>query len=256
MIPGRIDIGFPCWQNRKYIETLLTSIKKFDECIHKIIVVDQGSIDGTKEYIEGLGWKNLEYIRNESNTGAWRGRNRVLDKAWEDDCEHLVVCDSDVEIRGSGWLSSMKKVMDMNPLVGVVEGLVQTRDKTFGFAGTAFCLCRMRMIREIGYFDPNFQLGGDRDFWSRIENYHWETAFCADMDVFHNYGGTTTEVLGSKRDAIIAENYKRLTNKYTSDFLNRTYGKLCQRRSEANKIVFHSTGKKITVVKGGVVQKG
>jgi GT2 family glycosyltransferase len=252
-----VNIGFPCWENKKYLEKILPSLRKFDDgLINKIIIVDQNSQDGSVEYVKSLQWDKIILVENSGNNGAWQGRNQVLDISWKEYTDYLVICDSDIEVRAEGWLKNMVKILDYNPGIGVVEGLVQVHDGSYGFAGTALCMCRMKMFREIGYFDPNFQLGGDRDFWCRIENYHWGTAFCPEMDVFHKCGGTTTEVLGSQRDKIINENWVKLTKKYHPEFINKTYEVLCRKRSEANKKMAQERSVRATITKGAVVQKG
>jgi GT2 family glycosyltransferase len=252
-----INIGFPCFKNKKYIEAILPSMKKFDDgLIGKVIVVDQGSNDGTVEFIKAFNWDKVILIENKENKGCWEGRNRALEKAWEIGGEYLIVCDSDIEIRAAGWLKNMKEVLDKDARVGVVEGLVQVHDGSWGFAGTALCMVRMKMMREIGYFDPSFKLGGDRDFWCRIEMHHWDTAFCSGTDVFHKCGGTTTDVFGTERDRIIKENYDRLFKKYNPDFVRNTYGALCEKRSAANKMMAKEKGVKVTIVRGAVVQRG
>lgn len=63
--------------------------------IHKIIIIDNASTDGTKEAVEERQYNNLEYILMESNTGGSGGFYQGLQKGREENCDWLWLMDDD-----------------------------------------------------------------------------------------------------------------------------------------------------------------
>ena len=66
-----------------------------------VIWVDNGSIDGTVQFLEKT--KIDEFIKFSHNTGVIEGRNHIFKKFLETKCESLMFLDND-QIVNNGWL--------------------------------------------------------------------------------------------------------------------------------------------------------
>jgi len=109
-MPGQqplVSICIPHWQVRKYMSLCLRSIRKHsrDENI-EVIVVDNGSKDGSLDYLRSLDWIRLIERPEEVHTNwplnvftAW---DRGLQEARG---RYYLTMHSDVFIREDGWLA-------------------------------------------------------------------------------------------------------------------------------------------------------
>ena len=57
------------WNGKEYLAKLFKSLAdlNFDQEKIKFVVIDSGSSDGSREFIEDLNWQNLEFIKLAKN---------------------------------------------------------------------------------------------------------------------------------------------------------------------------------------------
>lgn len=94
----RISVNILCWNNldvlRLTIPQLLAELKDFE-----IIVIDQASTDGTKEFFLGINDHRVNYKRLNYNVGISMGKNLGFDHSQG---EYIVTLDGDVlPVKGS-----------------------------------------------------------------------------------------------------------------------------------------------------------
>ncbi len=82
----------------------------------RVIVVDNGSSDGTVEYLRRLPWITL--VENSRNLGYARGCNQGI-RAAPPGCDVLLL-NNDTVIVGDGWLEELQRVAYSAPDVGIV----------------------------------------------------------------------------------------------------------------------------------------
>jgi len=111
------------YNKRPYTELCLTSLLKSDPLPAQIIVIDNGSQDGTVEFLKGeyaqaaeVAGVEFELIRNNSNLGACTARNQGLERATG---EHISFMDNDVAVRSRGWLGRLRDVLEEDESVGI-----------------------------------------------------------------------------------------------------------------------------------------
>ncbi|MGB8318229.1 MAG: glycosyltransferase, partial [Ignavibacteriaceae bacterium] len=99
----------------------------------EVIVVDNGSSDGTKEYLEKQKalHENLNVIINEKNEGFAKANNLAASKAKG---SNLVFLNNDTEVQ-NGWLEALLKISENDNSVGAVGSKLLYPDNTIQHAG-------------------------------------------------------------------------------------------------------------------------
>ncbi|MEY2567818.1 MAG: hypothetical protein QOE35_2347 [Actinomycetota bacterium] len=82
----------------------------------RVVIVDNGSTDGTPEYLEGLDWITL--IKNERNLGFTRGCNQGIAVTHPD--EDVVLMNNDIVVDDPAWLRDLQDAAYADERTGVV----------------------------------------------------------------------------------------------------------------------------------------
>lgn len=185
-----VSVILPVWNNLNYLKDLIPSFKAKTIVNCEIIVIDQGSTDGSQEFVKSQ-FPHCTFIQNEKNngsTGAWNQGIR------ESQYELVLLLNSDIKILVDGWLSKFQEeIKDKMDEVGIVECLEVIWDKSTRWAGAACPLINKEMCREIGLFDEKNLWGfcGDTDYWIRAAWSKWKIGFHgAEVLIYHDCGGT------------------------------------------------------------------
>ena len=200
-----------------YTIRTIDSIKRYTHTPYKILVVDNGSTDGTIAYLRAD--KEILHIENSCNLGFGRGFNTGLMNI---DTPYFVLSNSDVIVT-EGWLSKMighidldEKLVCLGPRSNYVSGpqMVQNvsykdldqlqiyaKSKLFQRLDPLtysqrivffFTLFKSQVLSKTGFFDERFEVGNfeDDDYCMRILAQGSKCAF--DNSVFiHHYGSQT-----------------------------------------------------------------
>lgn len=113
-----------------YTKRMYESFKKADYPF-TWIVIDQGSTDGTQEWLKSLKVdktvKRIEMMFNGKNTGISHGSNQALDIIEKEDFDFIIKIDNDCEITADMWLSRLLFIFQAHwqiVLSPYVEGLI------------------------------------------------------------------------------------------------------------------------------------
>ena len=232
--PSGIDIVVMNCDNKGYIEPCLESIVKNTQGKFNLIVIDQNSTDGSREWLQKSKIAT-HLILNDVNAGAWEGRNqgvRVAKYEW------IMFLDSDTVIEDEGWIDKLWNYT-IDSTIGVIEARVKIHNGTYMFGGFASCLIRKKVFKDIGLFDKHFMIGGDQDFWVKFGWFgDWKICFCDDTDIIHHCGKTINREGGDSNKNPDHKFYREemMRYKYSDKFLADTLGKITQQRvDEQNK---------------------
>ena len=108
MTKDLVSIITPCWNKLEFTKQMMDSIELFtDDWPFELIIIDNGSTDGTKEFITKSNYKmNGQYVRNEVNNGFAKANNQGVKVAKGN---FLLFLNNDTIVT-KGWLSTMMNV--------------------------------------------------------------------------------------------------------------------------------------------------
>jgi glycosyltransferase involved in cell wall biosynthesis len=125
---------------RKCLQTLQQNLKGYSA---EVIVVDNGSTDGTVEYLRSVSW--IRTILNGENLGFVRGNNIGIEAASAN--SDIILLNSDAEIHDPLWIAKFQDTV--------------YSDEKIGIAG-----CRIRrhngMLQHAGTYMPDFTYWGQQ----------------------------------------------------------------------------------------------
>ena len=91
--------------------------------VWEAVIVDNGSSDGTSEWLEDYCSEaarrgiEVRVIRNRRNAGCSTARNQALAAA---NGRYVAFVDNDVELRSTGWLARLRQVLETDPACAMV----------------------------------------------------------------------------------------------------------------------------------------
>lgn len=150
---------------------MLASLFENTHTPYRLIIVDNGSTDGTSEWLKALvppnGCQSLDILFNEENRGIAIARNQALKIADKYESQWYTTIDNDVDVPKNS-IAECIDIIQSNPnfIIGVnMEGtpypLITLNGKTFqikpaGNAGTAFMVFNRSLHEKVGFFFTDF----------------------------------------------------------------------------------------------------
>jgi GT2 family glycosyltransferase len=121
------------WNALAYTRLCLDALRSVpDHPAWRLIVVDNGSTDGTVEYLEGLDWITL--VRNERNLGFTKGCNIGLARTRPD--EDVLFMNNDIVVEDPAWLRRIQDTALSDPKAGVVGSRLVDADGLINHLGS------------------------------------------------------------------------------------------------------------------------
>jgi GT2 family glycosyltransferase len=175
--PSKISVVVLTYNRSQQVLETLERLSALPERVH-LIVVDNGSTDGTPEHIAGR-FPNVALVTARTNLGA-AGRNLGVASV---STEYVAFCDDDMWWH-PGSLSRAVELMDHAPRVGVLSARVLVDDagetdatcrlmarspldptalpgpSLIGYMAGS-CVFRTSLYRQIGGYEPRFFIGGE-----------------------------------------------------------------------------------------------
>jgi len=115
---------------------LLSIFEKTDYPDYEVIIVDNGSTDGTSSGLKSFG-KRIRVITNKENRGFSFGNDQAAKIARG---EYLLFLNNDTLVKSGDWLTIMTDTLGLYPKIGATGqfGVVYLDDKTDAFAQVVF----------------------------------------------------------------------------------------------------------------------
>lgn len=218
--PPIISLIIGNYDGKKFLKDCLDSIFKEKNKPFEVILIDDGSTDGSAEYLEKnySHISNFHLIKNKENLGTSRAYNAGVKTALG---KYLFLLNNDTIIQ-PGWFDEVIKFFDkykkaavfqakiyrmdtnrfdyagdfMGPLGFLIErareaedkGQFDKIDKIFSVKGTAM-IVRKNVWDELGGFDEDYKFSlEETDFTWRAWLAGYETLFCPYIQVWHFFG--------------------------------------------------------------------
>lgn len=182
----KVSVIIPTYNALAYLPQTIDSVRQQTFSDWEILLVDDGSTDGTAAWAEALGEPRLRYL-SQPNQGCATARNRGLDHAQgeyvafldSDDLWHPTKLARQVAYLDShperGWVHTWVLNTDaegrltQHLLASDLEGFVwpQIAEENLVFCGSS-PLLRRSCFETVGQFDPALKSAEDWDMWVRI----------------------------------------------------------------------------------------
>lgn len=191
-----VDVVVPCYRYAHYLPMCVESILSQEGVDVRVLIVDDCSPDDTAEVGQRLAASDprVTYVRNEVNSGLIKTANRGLFEWASADYALLLSAD---DALSAGALARAAALMDANPTVGFVYGLVniigpdarpqgapeapdaelivvpgerffQLCCKKGNHAPSPTAVVRTRVQHEVGPYDGDFPYTSDYNMWMRF----------------------------------------------------------------------------------------
>jgi len=119
----KVSIVFLTWNGKKYTFDLLNSLKKINYKNYNIIVVDNGSDDGTQEELKKKYGGIITLIENKKNLGFAEGTNIGIREALKRESKYIITMNNDMIVE-KNFLNFLVDVMEKHPEVAVSTPLI------------------------------------------------------------------------------------------------------------------------------------
>lgn len=216
-----VSIIVICWNNKKFLKRCFDSLIKLEYRPVELILPDNGSTDGSVEFIQE-NYPNVTVIENKKNLGFAEGNNVAIRKAHG---KYIFTLNPDTQIDSAcidrlveaaevdkkiGSCTPKMYIMDRGNLLNSAggdmllksgdnisrgfyledEGQFEKNEEVFGpSAGAGFY--RRDMIEEVGCFDKGlFTYYEDADLNIRMQIFGWKCMFVPKAIVYHYVSGT------------------------------------------------------------------
>ncbi|MFB6186440.1 MAG: glycosyltransferase family 2 protein [Halobacteriaceae archaeon] len=124
------------WNNYEDTSACLKTLAEVEYSNFDVVVVDNGSDDGSGKYIEKkFPW--CEVIFNDRNEGFARGNNIGIEYAQGEDADYILLLNNDTEVN-SDFLSPMVEAAENNDRVGIVSGVIYDNNGDIWYAGGGY----------------------------------------------------------------------------------------------------------------------
>lgn len=265
-----VSIIILTWNQLEYTKECLEALDRHTKLNHEIIIVDNGSTDGTPNWLKerAAGDSRLRLALNSDNRGFAAGCNQGLALA---KAEWLILLNNDVVVT-EGWLDGLLECHETTPCAGIVGPLTNNasgiqgigpapyqcieefdrfaRDlrianrhrRIFSRRLVGFCMLFHRSLLErIGGLDDRFGTGNyeDDDLCLRAAIAGFQNVVAADI-YLHHHGSVSFQGGGLDYRAHMSGNWSLFREKWSTPVADPEYAAqiaACRIREDAEKLL-------------------
>lgn len=236
---SKTSIIIPTYNGRQLLKDCIYSIKRYTEEPYEIIVVDNGSTDGTVDFCRQEG---ITFISLANNLGFPAACNKGLKIATGDT---LLLLNNDV-IVSQNWLGNMLGCLNSSADIGIVGPLTNYASgrqqiempytnvdemaqqlnepdsekwiQVERIVGLCF-LFKRELMDQIGLLDERFSPGHfeDDDYCYRAREAGYTFRIAGDVFVFHHGSASFSKQSASKVESLIENNRQKFMDKWGID---------------------------------------
>lgn len=239
--PAKLTMVIPVWNQLDFTVRLVQSIRRYVHIPYKMVFVDNGSSDGTVEYLRGLESANPDRVKcifNHSNRGFARATNQGMEHVQG----HMLWLNNDVEFVRPNTIEALYDRLERDPSLGAIGPVTDfalgpqmvTQAASYPPLHPArfligFCmLVREDAWKKVGKLDEGFNDAGqdDLDYSIRIRKAGYTLAVNRDVFV-HHFGGATQQArfdrYGEEYQKFQAAGREKLVAKWTKEVVDELF---------------------------------
>lgn len=220
----KVSVVTPNYNGMKFLKSYLDSLNNDLEAIGEVILVDNGSSDGSQEFIKNYSKTSkfpIIIIENKENMGFAEPINQAIEKA---NYDYIFSLNNDTNLEKEAITKSLKVIQSNKEIFSVASKMIQFNNKELiddagdeynllawtkktgdgqpaskysenreifsSCAGAA--LYRKEVLKELGGFDKNFfAYMEDVDLSLRALINGYRNIYCAESIVYHIGSGTS-----------------------------------------------------------------
>ncbi len=215
----KVSIIIPSYNRKELLSKCLASVKDQDYIHKEIIIIDDGSTDGTSSYIKE-NFPDVKIIRNPKPVGPAFAKNQGIINS---DGQYVHFLDSDTELISRDAISSMVRFIETDKSTGALGGIAEmgtqgTIGKVYGrritedgrsyaislnnaaidvfiggfaecdFVESCNCFTRRDILLKAGGFDPYYiYMGEDKELGIKIRRLGYKIIFSFKSACLHRY---------------------------------------------------------------------
>ena len=226
-----VSVVVPTYNRKEILMECLISLfnQTYPKDKYEIIVVNDGSTDGTEEVLKEYAKKAPCIFKwfSQENKGPSAARNLGIEHA-----KGEIICFTDDDcIADEKWIENLVKEFTNEKVGGVGGEIVAYNPKTlvekYGISFdqrnvskvsliTGNCAYKKKVFEEVGLFDTKLKGLEDIDFGIRVKMKGYELNFAPDAIVFHRHYNTLRSLIKRKYKEGIQ--FACLSKKYTKHF--------------------------------------
>lgn len=218
----KVSVVTPNYNGENFLKTFFDSLNQDSDYIGEVIIVDNGSTDGSKEYIKNNSFNFPVYlIENSKNRGFAPAVNQGIESA---NHEYIFSLNNDTEIKKGSIKQLIDLISSEDDIFSVQAKMLQYKNRDliddvgdeynllawtkktgenhsaseFSEVREIFSSCagaamyRKSLLEEIGLFDDNFfAYMEDIDLALRSRVYGYRNLLCPQAIVYHIGSGTS-----------------------------------------------------------------
>jgi len=246
----KVFIIIPTWDEREILQQCLDSLERTDYSNFEVVVVDNGSEDGSASMVEEQ-FPDTFVIENDENRGFAVANNQGFRFAMDKGADYVLMLNNDTRIIDEEWLSTIVSVGESNDEIGVVGCKIVEPDGSVHYDGRYFprgtifpvlrrfyqynryedanpetleyvddvvgalFLIKSDVIEEIGGLDEAYSpiYYEESDYCVRVWNAEYRVAYTDETSVEHSRGETSKKIDSAKMESLSQINRTRFITK-------------------------------------------
>lgn len=274
----KVTIVILTWNGLAYTKRCLETLRgQTDFQGYEVIVVDNGSTDGSVEYLKCIPWIRL--IQNNSNQGFAKANNQAIELS--DNTSDVVLLNNDTEILQRDWLAKLQKAAYTSPAIGIVGARLKRPDGMLLHAGTympietfwgqqigslekdlnqynldaevegvvfACVYIKRSVLNEVGPLDEDyFSYFEDTDYCLRAKRHGFKVICCGSVTVLH-HENTSSKINRVSHNKLFATSQRTFRKKWRGKLEAETYTRQVNWHSILNAPTGYATSSKEIVL--------
>jgi len=145
------------WNKLKLTKACLKSISEQSFKSYTVIVVDNGSVDGSKNWLRAQN--DIDMISNKKNLGFARAINQGFKRAIDNKSKYIISLNNDTEL-APNWLEKLVNFMEHNPDIDFAQGSSMQKEDVNVFDSTGIYIEKgfIPNQRALGKKEPSLDI--------------------------------------------------------------------------------------------------